>query len=68
MAIVDKNSFITLDALANSFNLPTSYLKELAENNLIPSLNVNGRLRFNIAGVQQALDALAAKGGNDKQD
>jgi len=61
MGIVDKNTFITLDALANSFNLPKGYLKKLAEEDLIPSLNVNGRLRFNIACVQQALEELAAK-------
>jgi len=65
MAIVDKNMFVALDALANNFNLPKDYLKKLAEENLIPSLNVNARLRFSIAGVQQALDKLAAKGVGD---
>ena len=65
MFIVDKNTFVTLDALANYFNLPNGYLKELAEKNLIPSLNVNGRLRFSIAGVQQSLDKLTSKGVSD---
>ena len=64
MALVDKNSFVTLDALANNFNLPKGYLKKLAEENLIPSLNVNGRLRFNLKSIQQALDNLAAKGAH----
>lgn len=63
MTIIDKNTFVTLDALANIFNLPRGYLKKLAEENLVPSLNVNGRLRFNITGVQQALDGLATEGG-----
>ena len=66
MVLVDKNSFVTLDALANNFNLPKGYLKKLADENLIPSLNVNGRLRFSIAAVQQALDKLAVKGGYDE--
>jgi len=66
MVIVDKNTFVTLDALANHFNLPNSYLKELAEKNLIPSLNVNDRLRFNPEAVQQALGKLAAKRGYDE--
>lgn len=67
MTIIDDNTFVTLEALANIFNLPKGYLKRLAEDNLIPSLNVNSRLRFNPAAVQQALDALAAKGATNEQ-
>jgi len=66
MAIIDKNTFVTLDALANIFSLPKEYLKKLAEDNLIPSLNVNGRLRFNTEAVQKALDCLAANGGENE--
>ena len=61
--MLNEDTFITLDALASHFNLPQGYLRNLVEKNLIPSLNVNGRLRFSIAGVQQALDKLAANGG-----
>ncbi len=65
MVIVDKNTFVTLDALANHFNLPNSYLKKLAAKNIIPSLNVNGRLRFNSEAVQSALNQIAAKEVNN---
>lgn len=65
MLIVDENTFVTLDALANHFNLPNDYLKKLAEKKLIPSLDVNGRLRFSIGGVQQALDKLASRGDSN---
>jgi len=58
--------YISLEVLAATFKLPMSYLRELAETNNIPSLNVNGRLRFNPVAVQQALDKLAAKGETDE--
>jgi hypothetical protein len=58
--------YLPLEALAARLNLPQRYLKGLALASDIPSLNVNGRLRFNPAAVQQALDKLAAKGGHDE--
>jgi hypothetical protein len=66
MIVIDKNTFVSLNALANHFNLPDSYLKQLANRSLIPFLKVNGRLRFNFEAVQQALSELAAKGGGDE--
>jgi len=65
MIVIDKNTFVSLNALADHFNLPDSYLKQLANRSLIPFLKVNGRLRFNLEAVSQALADLAAKGGND---
>ncbi len=42
------------------------YLRELAEKRTIPVLDVNGRLRFNLEAVQNALDEIAAQeGGKD---
>lgn len=61
-----KYTYVSLEALASIFGLPFNYLKELTKANEIPSLNVNGRLRFNPAAVQQALDKLAVKGGYDE--
>jgi hypothetical protein len=55
--------YISLEALAATFRLPLNYLRELAKANKIPSLNINGRLRFNPEAVQSALDKLAAEGG-----
>jgi len=66
MIIIDKNTFVSLNALANHFNLPDSYLKQLANRSLIPFLKVNGRLRFNLEAVSQALTDLAAKGGDNE--
>ena len=58
--------YISLEALAATFRLPQNYLRELAKTNKIPLLNINGRLRFNPAAVQKALDELAAKGGHNE--
>ena len=66
MTIIDENTFVTLDTLVNIFNLPKGYLRKLADENLIPSLNVNGRLRFNSEAVQKALDELATKGEDNE--
>jgi len=66
MLIDDKNTFVSLNALANYFNLPNSYLKELADKSLIPFLNVNNHRRFNPAAVKEALADLAAKGGGNE--
>lgn len=64
--IFNQQNFVSLDRLAIRFNLPKRYLKELAGKKLIPSLDINGRLRFNPAAVQQALDRLAAEGRSDE--
>jgi len=67
MIVIDKNTFVSLNALANHFNLPDSYLKQLANRSLIPFLKVNGRLRFNFEAVEKALADIAAKGsGGDE--
>ena len=55
--------YIPLDALAAMLRLPRAYLRRLAEQGKIPSLNVNNYRRFNPAAVQAALDELA-KGGD----
>ena len=60
--------YISLEALASTFNLPQKFLRELAESKKIPTLKVGNRLRFNPKAVQQALDRFAAKGGDDEQD
>ena len=53
--------YISLEALAATFRLPQNYLRELAKANKIPSLSINGRLRFNPEAVQSALDQIATK-------
>ena len=63
MLIDDKNTFVSLNALANYFNLPNNYLKKLADKSLIPFLDVNGHRKFNPLSVEKALADLAAKGG-----
>jgi hypothetical protein len=60
------HNFISLEALAAELCLPKSYLKVLAAKKLIPSLNVNGRLRFNIVTVKQALDELTQGRSGDE--
>ena len=55
--------FISLSRLSNRLGLPEAYLKNLAASGSIPSLNINGRLKFNPEAVQQALDKLAEQEG-----
>jgi excisionase family DNA binding protein len=64
------NGYITLETLATRLSLPQKFLKQLAHNNEIPFLNVNGRLRFCEADVKVALSSLAQQssiGGNDNE-
>ncbi len=61
-----KYTYVSLEALAIELGLPKVYLKRLAVKGSIPCLNVNGRLRFNPAAIQQALDRLAAEGRTDE--
>lgn len=56
--IIDKNTFVSITALSNHFNLPNSYLKKLADKGLIPSLDVNGHRKFNPLAVEKALERL----------
>jgi hypothetical protein len=62
-----RKKYITLQSLSYQLDLSGNYLRGLAEKGKIPSLNVNGRLRFNPEPVQQALDRLAAGGDSDDQ-
>ena len=62
---MSTQEYISLEVLAAKFRLPLKYLRELAWDNSIPSLNVNGRLRFNLDAVQQALDRLAEQGASN---
>jgi predicted transcriptional regulator len=64
---METKQYISVEVLSAKTKLPQKYLKELAKKNVIPALNVNGRLRFNPEAVQQALDKLAAKGGRNGQ-
>jgi len=59
--------FVSLSCLSRSLKLPKDYLIQLAQKAEIPCLTVNGRFRFNISAVKQALDKLAEKGGYDEQ-
>jgi len=55
----DLHSFVPLDCLAASLALPRAYLRRLADQKAIPSLDVNGRLRFDERAVRDALLRLA---------
>ena len=53
------NTYLSLESLAIDLGLPGKFLKELTAKGTIPSLNVNGRIRYNPVQVQNALDELA---------
>ena len=63
---MEIKEYISLEVLAVTLKLPQSFLRQLTEKKLIPFLDVNGRFRFNPETVQQALDDLARKGGENK--
>ena len=63
-----EKTYCNLNSLSKKLNLPKTYLKRLTKNGLIPSLNVNGRLRFNPSAVEIALDQLASKGIRHESD
>jgi hypothetical protein len=65
MFVDNENTFVSLDRLSRYFDLPKDYLRELADKNLIPFLNVKGYRRFNPITVEKALSKLAKKGDNN---
>ena len=66
MECIDE--YITIGVLASRLNLPSRFLRELAERGLVPSLKVGARLRFDERAVREALLKLQrnrdAGGGN----
>jgi len=56
-----SSQFVPLDALAAELALPRSYLRRLAEEGVVPALDVNGRLRFDVGAVRDALARIAAR-------
>jgi hypothetical protein len=52
-------TYCSLEALAATLQLPQKFLRDLAHKGDIPSLNINGRFRFNPLQVQETLDRLA---------
>lgn len=54
-----NKQYLSLEALAARLGLPRNYLRNLAQEKLIPCLNVNGRLRFDESNVRAALHQLA---------
>ncbi len=62
MSTKNYNSYITMEAIAAVLALSQSYLKGLAESEIIHSLNVNGRRKFSVKLVQEALNRMQAKG------
>jgi hypothetical protein len=58
-----NDKFISLTRLAGHFDLPTAYLKRLADKGSLPFLVVNGHRRFNPLAVEKALSELAKKAG-----
>ena len=60
-------SYYSLDALAAAMGLPRTYLRNLAAAGDIPALDVNGRLRFDLEQVRDALRRLAERGAGDER-
>lgn len=63
-----ENSYIPIKRLSTRLGLSARYLKKLADDGLIPSLEINGRLRFNPSQAQDALDQLAEKRCSQTQE
>jgi len=53
--------YVALEVIAARLRLPISYIRKRAEDGTIPSLNINGRLRFCPSRVKDALDSEATE-------
>jgi len=62
---MQSGKYITTEKLSTRLGLPREYILELARRKQIPALNIKGRMRFNPAAVQTALDRLAEQGGDN---
>lgn len=60
---MNATQFLPLTVLATRLGLPASYLRRLANQAKIPSLRVNGRVRFDEGAVRDALHQLSLGGG-----
>lgn len=56
-----KNNYISLSSLVTRLGLPKKFLNRLAYVGDIPSLNVDGRLRFDEGAVRSALAKRAGR-------
>jgi len=57
---------IPLDVLAKRLGLPLAYMRRLARSGRIPSLNVSGRLRFDLDLVYEALLRMSCEETNTR--
>ena len=58
--------YLSLESLAAYLGLPENYLRRMAKAGIIPSLNVSGRLRFDLAAVKEALIDYQRKEGGKR--
>jgi len=59
--------YLSLESLAAYLGLPENYLRRMAKAGIIPSLNVSGRLRFDLAAVKEALIDYQRKEGGKRE-
>jgi len=60
-------SYYSLEGVAAKLHLPQKFIRTLAEEGKIPHLIVGGRMRFNPAAVQAALDRLAEQSQSQEE-
>ena len=57
-----KDNLISIGQLSRKLNIPIVWIKEQADNSILPCISAGGKLFFNIQAVKKRLAELAAKG------
>jgi len=63
----DKNSLVTIGQLSRKLKVPVLWLKRQADKGILPCLDADGKLFFNLESIKNKLASLAAKGGHNEQ-
>jgi hypothetical protein len=57
-----KDNLVTIRQLSRKLNVSVIWLKTQADKNILPCVNANGKLFFNLKSVKIKLAELAARG------
>ena len=60
------NNLITIGQLARKLRISIVWLRQQADRGVLPCLNADGKLFFNLEAVKVKLAELAAKGGHNE--
>jgi hypothetical protein len=62
-----NNNLITIGQLARKLRISVLWLRRQADKGVLPCIDADGKLFFNLEAVKMKLDELAATGGHNEQ-